>query len=248
MRRTPLLWLLLLAAVLLIAVGSSSAADSSWKSKPVAQWTEADARHILTDSPWVKYVTPGIVRDLSPAERRDGGDMDADMGHGVGIAGTGILGPTRAREAIERAHAKPPNDPVMVRWESSLPVRVSEQKAGETNVPDLEGDDYALVIYDIPTVKKWNQANELKGVAFLKRDGKKDIKPSRVGILRHDDGTATIVYLFPRSVEIAKRDGRIQFLAQVGRLVVSQDFYTQDMQLQGELQILMPNEGPHPAQ
>ena len=92
MYRKPLLWLLPLAAVLLIAADSSSAADSSWKNKPIAQWTEADARQILTDSPWVKYTAPDTVRDLSPAERRDGGDMDADIGHGVGIAGTGILG------------------------------------------------------------------------------------------------------------------------------------------------------------
>ncbi len=237
MYRKPLLWLLPLAAVLLIA------ADSSWKGKPIAQWSEADARQILSDSPWVKYTTPDTVRDLSPAERRDGGDMDADMGHGVGIAGTGILGPTRAREAIARAHEKPPNDPVMVRWESALPVRVAEQKAGEREVPVLDGDDYALVIYNIAYPHRWNEGHELRGVAFLKRDNKKDIKPSRVKILRHDDDTVTLVYLFPRSVEITKKDRWIDFQAQVGRLVVSQNFFIQDMQLHGELQLLMPSEG-----
>ncbi len=231
--------------LLLTAPASSWAADLplSWKSKPTSQWTKADAKLILTDSPWVKYATPETVRDLSAAERRDGGDWDADIGKGVGIAGTGILGPTREKLAIERAHEKPPNEPVTIRWESALPVRLAEQKAGETDIPELEGDDYAVVIYDIPTPPKWNQANELKGVAFLKRDNKKDIKPSRVKILRHDDGTATIVYLFPRSVEITKRDGRVQFQAQVGRLVVSQNFFTQDMQIQGEPQLLMPSEG-----
>jgi hypothetical protein len=243
MYRKPLLWLLPLAAVLLIAADSSSAADSSWKNKPIAQWTEADARQILTDSPWVKYTAPDTVRDLSPAERRDGGDMDADIGHGVGIAGTGILGSRREREAIERAHAKPPNDPVMVRWESALPVRMAEQKAGEQDVPVLDGDDYALVIYNIAYPHRWNEGHELRGVASLKRDNKKDIKPSRVKILRHDDDTVTLVYLFPRSVEITKKDVWVDFQAQVGRLVVSQNFFIQDMQLKGELQLLMPSEG-----
>jgi hypothetical protein len=244
MFRIPLLWFFPLASVFLMAADSSGASDSSWKRKSLAQWSDADARQILTDSPWVKYVTPETVRDLSAAERRDGGDMEADIGHGVGIAGTGILGPARAREAIARAHEKPPNDPVMVRWESALPVRAAEQKAGEREVPVLDGDDYALAIYNIPYPRRWNEGHELKGVAFLKRDNKKDIKPSRVKILRHDDDTVTLVYLFPRSVEIAKKDGRVQFQAQVGRLVVSQNFFTQDMQFQGELQLLMPSETP----
>jgi hypothetical protein len=58
-----------------------------------------------------------------------------------------------------------------------------------------------------------------------------------VDILRQDDGTATIVYLFPRKVEITKKDGRLEFVAQIGRLFVSQFFYTWDMQLQGELEL-----------
>ena len=59
------------------------------------------------------------------------------------------------------------------------------------------------------------------------------MKPLRVEILRNndDDETATIVYLFPRSVEIGKKDGGIEFAAQVGRLWVSQYFYTGEMQL-----------------
>jgi hypothetical protein len=68
------------------------------------------------------------------------------------------------------------------------------------------------------TPKRWNLANELKGIAYLKRDTKKDLKPSHVEILRNDDGTATIVYLFPRSVEITKKNGRLEFVAQIGRV------------------------------
>lgn len=235
--------------MLLISVSLFLAADSSWKTKTLRQWDESDARQVLTDSPWVKYVEPQWVRDLSPAQRRDGGNLNAGIGKGVGLAGTGILDPLREREALERAHRKPPAPRVMVRWESALPVRAAEQKTGETGVPTLEGDDYAIVIYGIPTPKRWHVATELKGVAFLRRDGKKDLKPSRVRVLREDedDETATLVYLFPRSVEITKKDGWIEFAAQVDRLLVSQHFFTRDMQLQGELQLLMPFEGHRPS-
>jgi hypothetical protein len=235
MSRT-LLFSLSLAVVALTAADSSRP-DPSWKDKPIPQWSEEDAKQVLADSPWVKQITPQNVRDLSPDERREGGNMEASVGHGVGLAGLGILGPRRQAEAIARAHYKPTPDAVVIRWESALPVRAAEQKVGETGAPTLDSDHYAIVVYDILTPKRYNLARELKGIAFLKRDTKKDIKPSHVEILRQDDGKATIVYLFPRTAEISKRDGRLLFMAQIGRLFVSQFFYTEQMQLQGQLEL-----------
>jgi hypothetical protein len=228
---TPTLFSLPLAAVLLMA------ADPSWKDKPIPQWSEEDAKQVLADSPWVKVVTPQNVRDLSPDERREGGNMQEGIGKGVGIAGTGILGSRRQAEAIARAHYKPTPNAVVVRWESAAPVRAAEQKVSEAGVPTLDSGHYAIVVYDILTPKRYNLARELRGIAFLKRDNNKDLKPSRVEILRQDDGTATLVYLFSRKVEITKKDGRLLFIAQVGRLFVSQFFYTEQMQLQGELEL-----------
>ncbi len=223
--------LLPLSAVLL------TAADSTWKERPIPQWDEEDAKQVLADSPWVKCVTPEPLRDLSVAERRDSGNWEASVGRDVGLEGTGLFGARRAAEAIERAHAKPRPGTVAVRWESALPIRAAEQKTGETGVLTLDGDHYAIAVYDIPTPNRWNLAHELKGVAFLKRYKKKDLKPSRVEILRQAGGTATVVYFFPRSAEITARDGRLEFVAQIGRLFVSQFFYTQEMQLQGKLEL-----------
>ncbi len=218
-------------------------ATRSWHDRPIAQWDQEDAKQVLAESPWVKYATPQPVRSLSPNECREAGDWNGCTGKGVGLAGTGLFGARREAEAIARAHALPHYQPVAVRWESSLPVRIAEQKAGETDVPPVDTDDYAIAVYDIPTPKRWNLARELKGVAFLKRDNKKDLKPSRVEISRHPDGTATIVYLFPGSMEISKRDGRLEFRAQIGRLFVSQDFHADQMQLEGKLELLLPPAG-----
>jgi hypothetical protein len=153
------------------------------------------------------------------------------------LAGIGLLGPGRQADAIARAHYKPTPNAVVVRWESALPVRAAEQKVSETGVPMVDSDHYAIVVYDILTPKRYNLPRELRGVAYLKRDNKKDLKPSRVEILRQNDGTATIVYLFPRKVEITKKDVRLLFVAQIGRLFVSQFFYTDQMQLQGQLEL-----------
>jgi hypothetical protein len=213
------------------------AADPSWQDKPVAKWSQQDAQQLLTDSPWVKQITPQNVRDLSPDERREGGNMEASPGHGIGLAGLGILGPRRQAEAIARAHYKPTPDAVMIRWESARPVRAAEQKLSETDAPMIDDDHYAIVVYDILTPKRWNLDNELKGIAYLKRDNGKTIKPSSVEILRQDDGKATLVYLFPRKVEITKKDGRLEFVAQIGRLFVAQYFYTFQMLLDGQLEL-----------
>lgn len=221
---------------LVLAMGRDlCAADPAWKSKPIAQWNEEDAKAVLADSPWVKHVTPQRLRDLGPDERRNGGNMQAGIGKGVGIAGLGLLGPRREAAALERAHEKPPVDPVVVRWESA-PVRAAERKVGEA-APPVDDSSYAIVVYDVPLPRRMNLASELKGVAYLRRYQKKDVKPSRVKILRGDDGLATVVYLFRRSVEITKRDPGVLFVAQIDRLFLSKLFNVQEMRLRGEIEL-----------
>jgi hypothetical protein len=234
MRRIPVLcWLSLSVALLFARV--SLAQDAAWKSKPIAQWNAEDAKAVLTDSPWVKHATPRYVRDLSPDEARMGGNMDAALHRGVGLAGIDIFNPAKAAEAVRRAHEKPPVDPVVVRWESA-PVRAAESKAGET-APAVSDAYYGVVVYNIPLPHRWNLANELKGIAYLKRDKKKDLKPSRVEIIRGDDGLATVVYLFRRSVEITRKDQSVQFGAQLDRLFVWQLFNIEEMRFRGQLEL-----------
>jgi hypothetical protein len=77
----------------------------------------------------------------------------------------------------------------------------------------------------------------LKDIAFLKREKRKDLKPSRVVVVPRPDGLETFVYLFPRSIEITKKERSLIFVAQIGRLFVYLNFFPEDMQLQGELQL-----------
>lgn len=225
---------LLLAACTLL-----SAEDPPWKNKPVRQWDQEDRKQVLTDSPWAKSVTPQWVRDLSPDQRRDSGDMQADQGKGVGLDGLiGIFDPARAAEASARAHAKPDPGAFLIRWESARPVRTAEQRLPDPDAPALESDDfYAITIYNVPTPKRWHMEGELKGIAFLKRGGLKDLRPSRVVIHRKDGDLATILYLFPRSIEITKRDGSVTFQAQIGRLVFTRIFNTYEMQINDQLEL-----------
>src|ERR1700691_6788457 len=143
MRRIPGFFVLSLFTALLIC-RAAFGDDPEWKSKPTAQWNDEDAKQVLAESAWVKRVTPQRLRDLSPDERRNGGNMEAGIGKGVGLAGIGLLGPRREAEALQRAHAKPTPDAVVVRWESA-PVRAAEVKAGD-KAPAVDDASYAVVV------------------------------------------------------------------------------------------------------
>ena len=46
-----------------------------------------------------------------------------------------------------------------------------------------------------------------------------------------------VVYLFPLSAEITKKDRRIQFEAQIGRIVLAQNFDLSEMEFSGKLEL-----------
>jgi hypothetical protein len=219
------------------ALLTATAYSPSWRDSPVGQWSDSDAKELLTDSPWSKNVHLDKVRNLSVFERRDGGDWEAGIPTGIGMEELGLLADWREIEAFEHDYAVSKLGTVTVRWESALPVRAAEAKIGEGAAPAWTGDYYAIAVHDLRPPFRWNLANQLKGVSYLKLDNKKDLKPSRVMVLPKAKGLATFVYLFPRSVEITKKDRTIAFVAQIGRLFVSVNFFPADMRLDGVPQL-----------
>lgn len=208
----------LLPFVMLLA-----AADPSWKGKAVSDWTEQDARQILTDSPWAKSVTAGLTRIQTEDERREGGDMGQP--HGVGVDGM-----KRAPGFVRLA----------VRWETALPIRIAELKAREIEPPTVEGDGYKIAVYGIPSAflngDPLALGNPLKKLAAIKREGKKDVRPSSVEVFQRSDGVV-VVYLFPLSTEISRKDTSVDFEAVIGRIVLKQSFDLAEMHFQGRLEL-----------
>jgi hypothetical protein len=216
--------------------------NPSWQEKTISQWDDQDAKQVLADSPWVKTVKLDRVRDLSKFERRDGGNMSAGVPPYVGFfwfdasAFGGLFGSNSDSRAMSLARRQTRLDlgNVVVRWESALPVRAAEKKVGAAGVPVWQGDYYAIAVYDIEPPYHWNLAGELKGLAFLKRDKKKDLKPARVQVLPGDNGRVNVVYLFSRSAKITGADPNVRFVAQIGRLFVSEFFFPEDMRFDGK--------------
>jgi hypothetical protein len=104
----------------------------------------------------------------------------------------------------------------------------------------MEGDGYRIAVYGVPGANFKGDPEELgkplKNLAALKRAGKKDVRPVRVEVFQREDGLV-VVYLFPLSAEISKKDRQLQFEAQIGRIVVAQTFELSEMEFLGKLEL-----------
>lgn len=223
--------LLILSAAALVASGPSA----TWSMKPVRDWNEQDAKEFLSSSPWVKKATPTQLPNVSEAARRQSGRMGG--GQGVNLEALRPSSVTGVGAEPSRKRRRGPG-PVEIRWESALPVRTAEQAAHEEDPPTWEGDMYAIAVYDVPGLDLDSKglSTELQRAAFL-RLGRKDLRPTRVDLLPQEGDLTTVVYLFPRTIEIAPEEERIEFTTVFGRLSVTQYFYPKEMQLQGRLEL-----------
>jgi hypothetical protein len=220
------------------------AGDPFWIGKPVSGWTDEDLREILTDSPWAKVIKANVSRLETEDERREGGKMGQD--HGVGFDGvdktTRPKLPTSIVRGPKDGGVRAPNPPVQLtlRWESALPIRVAEAKAGVIEPPTLPGDGYVLAVYGIPAADLKGDpkslGDPLKKLAVLKRDLRTDVRPSRVEVFRRQDGFV-VVYLFPLSAEIIDKDAHLDFSAQIGRITIAHTFHPPEMRFQGKLEL-----------
>ena len=221
-----------------------AAEEPAWQTRQIPDWTTDDAQQILSDSPWTKTVSPSLSRQGNggpPGGGRRGGIGLGGVGIGFPGGGIGRRGggyPGGRTGTDDGGQSTPPS--LKLRWESALPVREAELKARDVSAPTLDPDHYAIAVYGIPARFASPDAkalpDQLKKQAALRRDGKKDIKPSSVEVLQREEGPV-IVYLFPRAKEITRDDRRIEFDAHVGRLEFTGSFYPEEMTYQGKLEL-----------
>jgi len=217
------------------------AADPDWKTKTVADWSEADAHQVLENSPWAKIVVAGIARRRSEDELREGGHMGQPTGVGYdGVEDKKRPLPQTIGNPFVVGKPLPSGAPtirLLVRWESALPVRAAELKTHEPTPPTLSDDGYIIAIYGVPaSFAKGDPASlgkPLRESAALRREGKKDVFPTRAEVFELES-SVVVTYLFPLSAEIGKKDSIVEFSALIGRLQVSQHFLVQEMQFQGK--------------
>ncbi len=242
-------WFILPVFLALLAAAADD--EPSWKAKQIAEWSAEDANQVLFDSPWAKTFTPVLTAPEDSGRRpasigRELGGVGRDA---VGLALPGLAG-RRALGGTPQAGESPAgqttgsssNEPpkLTLRWESAMPVRTAELKAHDNNAPDVDQGHYAIAVYGIPDrmiegdLQKLG--DQLRNEAALKREGKNDLKPSRVRVLDMAAGRV-VLYLFPMSDEIQRTDHHVEFTAKIGRLAVDQSFLVDDMVWQSKLEL-----------
>lgn len=234
-----------LSIVFIASAALVLAADAPW-GKPTRDWSPEDARQILADSPWSKPVEALVLPLQTEDQRREGGNMGQP--HGIGFDGFAddrprVQVPGKLLDIVKPekpVSPKRPNFTVQLRWENALPVRVAELKAGVVEPPTLTREGYRLAVYGIPggpfkgTPERLGEP--LKSLAVLKREGKRDVRPSSVEVFQRESGLV-IVYLFPVSAEITRSDGRVEFEAQIGRVSITHSFAISAMFFQNQLEL-----------
>jgi hypothetical protein len=217
----------------------------AWQTKLPARWAVEDAKVLLSSSPWVKEFNGLLARRETEDELRSGGQMGQPEGPGydhVDPKGSGytpqLSGVFTGKGANDRSIRSRPGNliPLGLRWESALPIRLAEARAGQDQLA-VDADGYQIGVFGVPTpdkIKDPEKWDNLKDDATLRRPGKKDFKPTKVEVFQREDGLV-IIYVFPLSAELTKKDGNVQFVAQIGRIVISQFFDLTKMEFQGKL-------------
>jgi hypothetical protein len=241
-------WFILPVFVAVLAAAADD--EPPWRSKQIAEWSVEDANQVLFDSPWAKTFTP-VLTAPEDSGRKPGG-IGRELGgvgrDAVGLALPGLAGrrplggasqaaESPAGQSTGSSSSEPPK--LTLRWESAMPVRTAELKAHD-DAPEVDQGHYAIAVYGIPDrmiegdLQKLG--DQLRNEAFLKRDGKNDLKPSRVKVFDMAVGRV-VLYLFPMSNEITRADYRVEFTAKIGRLDVDQSFLVDNMVWQGKLEL-----------
>jgi len=201
---------------------------------------------IIQDSPWAKLTVAGIARLQSEDERRAGGNMGQATGVGYDEINNGKKPMPNPSSFIGGPNANPKRTgqdtyyKLRLVWESALPVRLAELKARDVEPPTSTTEGYMLAVYGVPgkyfVGDPQKLGKPLMEDAYLKREGKKDVKPFSVEVFQRDSGPV-VVYMFPLSAEISVKDEFVTFEAKLGRIIISQVFSLAQMEFQGKLEI-----------
>jgi hypothetical protein len=225
-----------LFAVLIPTLWPALLAGDGWRRKPPEQWTEEDAREVLTDSPWAKRVkvryleSPGRSGSSTqwPVPGRNPGGTTPPIG-GPPVGGGG--GPGGVRTASE----------IVVRWQSAPAVRLAFSKLGIDDPPGLQraGDAHVIAALAVPEMgpdmrdaDDSSLLNRLRDGARLLVGNKRSVIPERVRVAQTTEGLM-VFFIFPKNELGPLPDEKLKLVARIGSAQISADFKPGNMKLKG---------------
>lgn len=239
-----------------------------WEHKSPDQWSPQDVQEILTDSPWVKQGTvrfpETMVYDDSP-----GSAQSDPTAAGVGSrAGMPLPGGQTGRwdGGVGRDRGGTPTLPVIVRWDSSLPVRAALVRSGRSDETLARSStDYIITILGLwpgETAQKPEPPpdNSLGGAPPEVQAVESQRTPQSLGHMRQglmasarltpkgqtpiapedvvlDKKTGAIHLFFSRTHPIKLDDKEVTLSTQFGPMHLNEKFRLKDMTERGKLEL-----------
>lgn len=239
---------------LLLVFGLLAAGSGVPWEKASTQWTDRDAQVVLATSPWAQSVS-AVMAD--PRDEMEKYSEPLPGPERAGLAGHTNPTPTGGRwdGAVGRNRmGSLPSLPVVVRWDSALPVREALRHSGGAPDSDASSADYIITVTGLIPAGRYRAAGHAE--TSSNSDGTSDarnpeelleafmsfsrllprgaaaIVPRNV---RLDPASGAVHIFFPRTHPVEAGSKEVLFLTRFGGFTVRAKFRIQDMQYQGKL-------------
>jgi hypothetical protein len=252
-----------IALVGLLAAGIALKAEDFWQKKKFSEWTDKDVRQMITNSPWARRVDIPLGSAMGGGGRGrggrgggggggrgmgGGGGFGADEpGGGGGIGGEGGLGGGGIPGAGGEGPGATPTLPLVVRWQSALPVRQAiakmrfgaEAETSQDSQKFLQGQQqyYVVAIIGLPGRMMQNMKPEkLKAATILRLSKTETIAAEDIRVSTGQP-MADVFLIFPRSRAIRLEDKEVELQSHFGAFEVRRKFRLKDMVFAGNLEL-----------
>jgi hypothetical protein len=235
-------------------------ASQPWAKSP-QKWTPDDAKRILTASPWAQE-TNAVFGNDNDREPPPPGPLP-------GAAQAGMAGPRGGNDGhwdggVGRvARGGVPSLPVLIRWDSALPVRAAAAQLASASggsmldptpvTSEEAAKDYVVTLIGLVPAKRYRERGQIKGDSNSDdsvdaRDPEELLEglmatswlmqKGRANLapenVRLDGATGTVHLFFSRTNSIAT-DRDLTFTTRFGSLTVQRVFRLKDMTFNGRL-------------
>jgi len=237
------------------------AAAQFWSGKDPAQWTANDISRLLNDSPWAQQASASF------GSSTDAPDMPAAPLPGpaqAGMAGRNGVSDGRWDGGVSKnVGVGVPSLPVMVRWDSALPIREALLKSQpQQDVVDQAQKDYILTVIGLvpagryrassghlathsesdETLDSTGRASQdpeemLEGLMAASALIPRDRPPIRPEDVKLDASTGAIHLFFPRTQPITLKDKEVTFTTHFGSMTISKSFRLKEMAYRKKLEL-----------
>lgn len=230
-------------------------ASQPWNRNPDT-WTKKDAERILNASPWAQATQASFADDDMREPPPPGPLPGAEQ---AGMAGPRGASDGRWDGGIGRMpRGSLPSLPVLIRWDSALPVREAALRLQETNFATTEqaAKDYIITVVGLVPAKRYRDAGQLNGTSAsdssvderdpeellegfmstsrLIRAGRPALAPENVKL---DGSTGVVRIFFLKADPIDVREKEVVFRTRFGSLTVQKVFRPAEMTYRGRLEL-----------